>query len=187
MPIVPLWTGPENQLRVSYKYVYACAMQVNPEADWAPTTAEEHVMHAFMRIGRRLKAKTHHDSIDHSVLAALHALRCSGGGVRLSELASLIALDASTASRLVRTLETDGLVVRTPDPADRRASRLELTDAGRARLEEFVERRHQLFTAAMNGWKQAEIDTFAALMTKFADGVTNAADDIVHSTKTESR
>lgn len=144
-------------------------------------------MHAFMRIGRRLKAKAHNEAIDHSVLAALHALRCSGGGVRLSELATLIALDASTASRLVRTLETDGLVVRTPDPDDRRASRLELTEAGKARLEEFVERRHQLFTAAMDGWKQSEVDSFAALMTKFADGVTHAADDLANSTKTESR
>jgi DNA-binding MarR family transcriptional regulator len=162
-------------------------MQVNPDGDWAPTTAEEHVMHAFMRIGRRLKAKAHNDAIDHSVLAALHALRCSGGGVRLSELATLIALDASTASRLVRTLETDGLVVRTPDPDDRRASRLELTDAGKTRLKEFFERRHQLFTAAMDGWTRSETETFAALMTQFADGVTRAADDISPQTKTESR
>jgi DNA-binding MarR family transcriptional regulator len=162
-------------------------MQVIPEGDWAPTTAEEHVMHSFMRIGRRLKAKAHNEAIDHSVLAALHALRCSGGGVRLSELATLIALDASTASRLVRTLETDGLVVRTPDPDDRRASRLELTDAGQARLQEFFERRHQLFTAAMDGWTKSETDAFAALMTKFADGVTRAAEDIAHPIQTESR
>lgn len=162
-------------------------MQVNPQADWAPTTAEEHVMHAFMRIGRRLKAKAHNEAIDHSMIAALHALRCSSGGVRLSELATLIALDASTASRLVRTLESDGLIVRTPDPDDRRASRLELTEAGSARLEEFSERRHQLFTAAMDGWKTSETESFAALLTKFADGVTRAADEIAHSTKTESR
>ena len=136
-------------------------------------------MHAFMRIGRRMKtaAGQHNQPIDHSVIAALHALRCSSGAVRLSELATLIGLDASTASRLVRTLESDRLVDRTPDPDDRRASRVELTEAGIARLDEFSRHRQELLTAAMHGWNASDIETFATLMGRFADGVNQVADE----------
>jgi DNA-binding MarR family transcriptional regulator len=153
-------------------------MHVNPAGgDWAPQTPEERVLHAFMRIGRRMKAGQQHQPIDHSMIAALHTLRCSAGALRLTELANQIELDASTASRLVRTLESEGLVARTPDPDDRRASRVELTDAGLKRLEEFSQRRQEILTAAMSGWKKSDIETFATLMGRFADGVNQTAEE----------
>lgn len=63
-------------------------------------------------------------------LVALH--RC--GPTRVSELAARLDVDLSVASRQVATLEAAGLVERDPDPADRRAHLLGLTDAGRAAL-----------------------------------------------------
>jgi len=152
-------------------------MHVNPDGtEWTPQTPEETVLHAFMRIGRRMKAKHPGEPLDQSAIAALHMLRCSGT-VRLSELAAIIELDASTASRLVRTLENDGLVERTADPDDRRASLIELTEAGTARLAEYSKRRQGLLTKAMQDWDKSDIETFATLMGRFADGVNAIADE----------
>jgi DNA-binding MarR family transcriptional regulator len=152
-------------------------MHVNPDVfEWTPQTPEETVLHAFMRIGRRMKAKQTGETHDQSAIVALHTLRCTGA-IRLSELASLIELDASTASRLVRGLEADGLVDRTPDPDDGRAARVVLTEAGTKQLEEFSRRRKELLATAMHGWKRSDIETFATLMGRFADGVTRIADE----------
>jgi DNA-binding MarR family transcriptional regulator len=51
--------------------------------------------------------------------------------VRVTELATALALDNSTTSRHVNRLERLGLVVRTVDPEDARASLLASTAAGR--------------------------------------------------------
>lgn len=53
------------------------------------------------------------------------------GAVSLNTLATELFVDKSTASRIVGCLEERGYVRRTPDPEDRRALRLELSDTGR--------------------------------------------------------
>ncbi|MFF0343567.1 MarR family winged helix-turn-helix transcriptional regulator [Kribbella sp. NPDC004875] len=144
-------------------------MQVNDA--YAPQTPIEGVMHAFTRIGRRLKAKQPGDTIDHSAHVVLFALRCNGA-LRLSDLAARLELDASTASRHVRSLEQLGLVRRSPDPDDGRAFRVELTEQGIEQWEASARHRMELLSAAMEGWSEEDVQTFERLMTRFADGVT---------------
>ncbi|MGZ0151455.1 MarR family winged helix-turn-helix transcriptional regulator [Kribbella sp. WER1] len=144
-------------------------MQVNDA--YAPQTPIEGVMHAFTRIGRRLKAKQPGDTIDHSAHVVLFALRCNGA-LRLSDLAARLELDASTASRHVRSLEQLGLVRRSPDPDDGRAFRVELTEQGIEQWETSARHRMELLSAAMEGWSDEDVQTFERLMTRFADGVT---------------
>lgn len=148
-------------------------MQVNDA--YTPQTPIEGVMHAFTRIGRRLKAKQPGDTIDHSAHVALFVLRCSGA-LRLSDLAARMELDASTASRHVRALEQLGLVRRSPDPDDGRAFRVELTEQGIEQWESSARRRMELLSAAMDGWSEEDVATFERLMTRFADGVANLTD-----------
>ena len=142
---------------------------------YAPQTPIEGVLHAFTRIGRRLKAKQPGDTIDHSAHLVLFVLRCSGA-LRLSDLASRMELDASTASRHVRALEQLGLVRRSPDPDDGRAFRVELTEQGIEEWESNARRRMELLSAAMDGWSEDDILTFERLMTRFADGVASLTD-----------
>ena len=52
-------------------------------------------------------------------------------GLQMSELARRAQLSKQTLTTLVPALEAQGLVVRTPDPADRRALRVSLTERGR--------------------------------------------------------
>ncbi|MGW7683685.1 MarR family winged helix-turn-helix transcriptional regulator [Kribbella sp. NPDC054772] len=144
-------------------------MQVNDA--YTPQTPIEGVMHAFTRIGRRLKAKQPGDTIDHSAHVVLFALRCNGA-LRLSDLAARLELDASTASRHVRSLEQLGLVRRSPDPDDGRAFRVELTEQGLEQWEASARHRMELLSTAMEGWSEEDVQTFERLMTRFADGVT---------------
>ncbi|TCO48315.1 DNA-binding MarR family transcriptional regulator [Kribbella antiqua] len=150
-------------------------MQVNDA--YSPQTPIEGVLHAFTRIGRRLKTKQPGDTIDHSAHLVLFVLRCSGA-LRLSDLAGRMELDASTASRHVRSLEQLGLVRRSPDPDDGRAFRVELTEQGIEEWESSARRRMELLSAAMDGWSEDDIHTFERLMSRFADGVATLTDPI---------
>ncbi|WP_107101331.1 MarR family winged helix-turn-helix transcriptional regulator [Peterkaempfera griseoplana] len=62
-----------------------------------------------------------------------HAVNCEtpGRAMRLSELADRLHIAPRSATTVVDALEAAGMVVRVPDPADRRAVGLHLTDAGR--------------------------------------------------------
>ena len=151
-------------------------MHVNPDEDWVPKTPEEGVLHAFMRVGRRMRSRQPGDTIDPSTHFVMFALRW-GGPVRLSELASRCQIDASTVSRQVRTLEDAGLIERSPDPNDGRAFRIQLSDTGRTQLDESMQRRKELLARAMEGWKPSDIKTFEQLMTRFADGVNKIAEE----------
>jgi DNA-binding MarR family transcriptional regulator len=147
---------------------------------WVPQTPVEGVLHAFTRVGRRLKSKQPGDTIDHSAHLVMYMLRCNGA-LRLSDLAAKMELDASTASRHVRALEQVGLIRRSADPDDGRAFRVELTEDGEREWETSFKRRMELLSQAMNGWDESDIETFEKLMTRFADGVTNLVDERVDS------
>ena len=53
-------------------------------------------------------------------------------GLRMSEIAARARLSKQTMTTLVRLCERDGLVLRTTDPSDGRAFRIQLTDRAHA-------------------------------------------------------
>ena len=63
----------------------------------------------------------------------LGILRIKGGGLRQKDLAEEMCVSASTLSQMIRKLEEEKLIERRPDPSDRRASILDMTEAGRER------------------------------------------------------
>ena len=66
-------------------------------------------------------------------LNVLGILVDSTGPLTLGELAQKLACVRSNVTQLVDRLESDGLVKREADPADRRSIRAVITDAGRER------------------------------------------------------
>jgi len=54
-----------------------------------------------------------------------------GENVRQNVLAERCGIEGASLVRILDDLQKSGFVVRTPDPADRRANLLQLTDAGR--------------------------------------------------------
>ncbi len=83
--------------------------------------------------------------------------------VRLAEQAGT---DPTMTSQVLRKLETRGLLTRTPDPADSRARRLELTATGLAlvarALADVEAADHQYFTALGNR-REAFLEALTAL------------------------
>ncbi len=79
------------------------------------------------------EASTHGDGITPSRLAAMSVLdRC--GPLRVGALAEKAGISAPTTSRLVDCLAERGLVLRTTDPDDHRATRISLSPSGAAAL-----------------------------------------------------
>src|SRR5688572_8855841 len=92
-------------------------------------------MHEVLKAVRMLKQR-HMTTVPVGALGVLAAIRNHerAGPCHMKDLAAEHALDPSTISRAVAALGRAGLVARTADPSDGRASTLHLTDHGHAVL-----------------------------------------------------
>lgn len=93
--------------------------------------------------------------------------------VRVSDLAACCGLDASTVSRHVKTLEDQEFVARTGDPQDRRASRVALTDQGRAYIDTHNAARAALLRDALANWSTDDREQFLRLNQRLAASLTH--------------
>ena len=89
------------------------------------------------------------------------------GARRASDLADMFALDKGSVSRLVHQLLELGLIERSPDPADGRASILSVTDAAVRRLADVRDNRRQHFDDRLDGWEPREIEDLADRLGRF--------------------
>ncbi|MFI8234696.1 MarR family winged helix-turn-helix transcriptional regulator [Streptomyces sp. NPDC085900] len=89
--------------------------------------------------------------------------------LRPGELAIRLGVEASHVTRTVQQLQKSGYVTRVPDPDDRRAQRIELTEAGReamARVRDAGARGMQL---ALSEWTPEELRQLATLFHRMVD------------------
>ncbi len=94
---------------------------------------------AFGAVARRLRAAAMAAFAAYDVTPSqVRAIRvlAQHGGVRSSELAQHLGIAPRSATEVVDALEAKGLVARSPDPGDRRASLVGLTPRGRELSEE---------------------------------------------------
>lgn len=89
------------------------------------------------------------------------------GPQRLGALASAFGLDPSTITRQVQALEELELASRRTDPSDRRASILDLTDAGRKALDQTRDYRRARLQQALSDWPDQDREDFARLLAAF--------------------
>jgi DNA-binding MarR family transcriptional regulator len=137
---------------------------------WEATTGQQ-LLPVLMTIGRRIRSRAHHDNeLDPSTAFVLHHV-AESAPVRVSELARCIRLDSSTVSRHVRHLEELGYLARSGDPDDRRASRLRLTDQGRARLDQAMQAKAALVDRAIADWPQEDRERLTALTTRLVESL----------------
>ncbi len=90
-------------------------------------------------------------------LRVLLMLRHAGGAAPLGVLATRMHVSARNVTGLVDNLERDGLVARSPDPADRRSVRAELTERGRACIDPLWEETAQRQRALLEGFSPEEL------------------------------
>ncbi|PJN35597.1 MarR family transcriptional regulator [Streptomyces sp. CB02959] len=85
-------------------------------------------------------------------------------GQDVRQLRERLALDSGYVSRLLRSLETDGLVTVEPQPRDRRVRTVRLTDAGRAERAVLDGRSDELASSLLEPLNTAQRARLAAAM-----------------------
>ena len=97
-------------------------------------TPAEDLGDAFGAVARRLRSASMASlsawDVTPSQMRAVRVLTAHDGGVRSSELAQLLRIAPRSATEVVDALEAKGLVQRSPDPTDRRATLVSLTPRG---------------------------------------------------------
>ena len=93
-------------------------------------------------------------------------------GISVSAAAAELGLAANTASTLVSKLSTEGLLVRSPDPGDRRVGRLELTAPAQRIADESRAARRAALAEALDELDDDDTEALAAGMRVLAEVTT---------------
>ncbi|WP_156464667.1 MarR family winged helix-turn-helix transcriptional regulator [Aeromicrobium sp. Root495] len=86
-------------------------------------------------------------------------------------MAAALRLDRTVMTYLVDDLEKAGLIERQPDPADRRARRVVITESGRAALASARVAIREVERETISALDDAEAAQLRALLTKAAQGI----------------
>lgn len=111
-------------------------------------------------------------NLDRSAYLLLHRIHAHGA-VGVKSLADEFQLDISTVSRQAAALEQKGYVRRIPDPADRRAFFMEITELGIKEYTIYKAARLARIRELLADWPKEETETFAALLQKFNHTLLN--------------
>jgi DNA-binding MarR family transcriptional regulator len=99
----------------------------------SPDDADESLSEAFWSVARRLRHRSKETLEPWDITpgqARALAVLMGHGVMRLSELSDHLHIAARSTTEVVDGLQERGLVVRRPDPHDRRATLVGLTDEG---------------------------------------------------------
>lgn len=149
----------------------APAEAIEPVGRSADVRALSEQLPRFGRLIHAFKAQQAAENRDRAALVLLYPL-VAMGPLRQGALAELMHADPSTVSRHVASLVERRLVTRVADESDGRASRLVVTDAGHATLEQLRAEREAQLALATTTWSRAELQTFTTLFSRFLDDLT---------------
>lgn len=93
----------------------------------------------------------------------------------IGEVAEVLAIDPSTASRLVERAAEAGLLERRACADDRRRARLHLCPAGAELLATVTDRRRDVLAAAVDGWEPDDLRLLQTLIDRLLTGFDVAA------------
>ena len=115
---------------------------------------------AIVRTGRRLRqeAATETAGLTPTSTAALATIE-RHGPLTPSEVAEIERVKRPTMTRTLGCLEREGLIERTPDPADGRSSLVAINAAGRERLRRLRGRKNAYLARRMRDLSLAEVAT----------------------------
>ena len=93
------------------------------------------------------------------------------GPIRASALSTVFDLDKGAISRQVQHLVDLGLVDRTPDPDDGRATLISVSDEGARRYIDVAEHRRKFFDERLGEWSAEEIRAFAGSLARYNEAL----------------
>jgi len=89
--------------------------------------------------------------------------------LRPGELANRLGVEASHVTRQVQQLQKSGYVTRVPDPDDRRAQRIQLTETGQSAVDRIREAGARGMQMALADWSPEELRQLATLFHRMVD------------------
>lgn len=107
-------------------------------------------------------------------LPVLVALR-DGQASTQRDLARFARVEQPPMAQMLARMERDGLVRRTPDPADGRSSRITLTEAAKARLPDAVATLLQGNREVLSGFTDEEAGQLVELLTRLITNLDRVA------------
>jgi DNA-binding MarR family transcriptional regulator len=119
---------------------------------------------ALLRTSRALAQRSREYGAAGTALGVLKTLR--DGATRPGDLATGLQVDPSVISRAVVPLEDEGLIERSVDQQDGRATLLGLTDRGRARLSEVQQVYVEQLRQTLGTWSDDEAENAARLLAR---------------------
>ena len=131
--------------------------------------ALEHEMGVLVRRIRRLiaeRARMVHPDLSPVAYSMLMALNESGSR-RASDLVGLFSVDKGAVSRQVQSLLELGLIERAPDPEDRRAAILSITEEGSRRLASIAAARRSEVIDRLAEWSDEDLQAFVDAMARY--------------------
>jgi DNA-binding MarR family transcriptional regulator len=134
--------------------------------------ADETLAESFWSVARQLRETSQETlapwDITPSHLRALRVLR-RHGPMRLSGLSDHLHIAARSATEVVDGLEAQGLVERRPDPGDRRATLVEVTEHGASVLDAIRAARGTEAERAFGRLSPADRDDLARILRQLRD------------------
>jgi DNA-binding MarR family transcriptional regulator len=115
------------------------------------------------------QALADHLRIHSTDLQCVALLDLESGPVSTGEIARLTGLTPGSATRLVDRLEKAGLVVRHPDPADRRRTLVALAPSAQERIGAAWEQPGQAFSAVLEQYNDTELTVIADYLRRAAE------------------
>ena len=99
-----------------------------------------------------------------------------GDALPQKTLAERARTEQPSMAQMLARMERDGLICRTPDPADKRSSLISLTDSARARLPAMHKVLTQGNVDAMSGLSEDEVQTLVRLLQKVISNLEGMAE-----------
>ena len=142
--------------------------KTKPQAQTTPTFMDPALMswalvsEIYWMSYKLLERRFYHLGVSASQARLLAVLHYASGPIKPSAIATLLFQETQSITGIVHRVEERGWVRRLPDPTDRRAVGLELTDEGRKLTAEIVqisdELYNELFVAALTGAEQRQVE-----------------------------
>ena len=148
---------------------------VGPLADTSDASLSDQLVQ-LVRVMHVLKAQATSGSSPEARERAAHVLLfplTRLGPLRQGALAELVHADPSTVSRHVTLLVDRGLVRRIADEQDGRASRLVVTPAGEAVLDQMRHERDALLAQVTTDWAPDELAVFTRQLHRFVRNLSD--------------
>ncbi|PWE17077.1 MarR family transcriptional regulator [Marinicauda salina] len=126
----------------------------------------------------RLIARAYQDRFGLSIWEwRVIAVLGAGEALTAQAICEATAMDKVSVSRAIRSLDDRGLVARTPQEADRRASDVSLTDAGRAVYAEIAPLALVYEQALLEGFSETEREMLDGLLTRLEERAASLASE----------